>query len=142
MPACAAGDLGNDVTPSVSLSGTNRTAGGAELEIDETEISEADGRYGAGQERAVGAEGFSAEGKQGRSACWLACVEGLPRWLWAVTLLWVGVLAAWACWVQAQTGGGADGGPAGRGMSSRERLVFLLLLVPPPAVFVAAFLRA
>src|SRR5262249_9758180 len=35
---------------------------------------------------------------------WLAYVEGLPRWLWAVAPLWVGVLAAWACWVQAQTG--------------------------------------
>ena len=39
---------------------------------------------------------------------WLAYVEGLPRWLWAVTLLWVGLQAAWACWVQAQTGRGAD----------------------------------
>jgi len=61
---------------------------------------------------------------------WLAGIEGLPRWLWAVTLLWLGVLAAWACWVHAQTGRGTDGGIAGRGMASRERLVFLLLLVP------------
>src|SRR5215813_8655252 len=46
---------------------------------------------------------------------WLGSVEGLPRWLWAIALLWVGVLAAWACWVQAQTGRGADGKIAGRG---------------------------
>src|SRR5262245_61338146 len=66
---------------------------------------------------------------------WLACVAGLPRWLWAATLLWVAVLAVWACWVQAQTGRGTDGKIAGRGMSPRERLVFLLLLVPhePPS---------
>jgi len=56
-------------------------------------------------------------------------------------LLWVGLLAAWACWVQAQTGRSADGGIAGRGMSPRERLVFLLLLVPPVAVCLAAQLR-
>ena len=53
--------------------------------------------------------------------------------MWAVALLWVGALAAWACWVQAQTGRGADGKIAGRGLSPRERLVFLLLLVPPMA---------
>jgi len=41
---------------------------------------------------------------------WLACVEGLPRWLWAIALLWVGVLAAWARWVEAQTGRSADCG--------------------------------
>jgi hypothetical protein len=65
---------------------------------------------------------------------WLACSEGLPRWLWAATLAWVALLAAWTCWVQAQTGRGTDGGPAGRGMSLRERLVFLLLLMPPDTV--------
>jgi len=67
--------------------------------------------------------------------------EAVPRWLWAVTLLWVAVLAAWACWVQAQTGRGADGKIAGRGLSPRERLVFLLLLVPPVAVCLVAWLR-
>ena len=72
---------------------------------------------------------------------WLACVEGLPRWLWAGTLLWLGVLAVWACWVQAQTGRGADGKIAGRGLSPRERLVFLLL-VPPMAVCLEAWLRS
>jgi len=72
---------------------------------------------------------------------WLACVEGLPRWLWAVTLAWVALLAAWACWVQAQTGRSTDGGIAGRGMSPRERLVFLLLLVPPMAVCLVAWFR-
>jgi len=58
-----------------------------------------------------------------------------------VTLLWVGMQAAWACWVQAQTGRGTDGKIAGRGMSPRERLVFLLLLVPPMAVCLLAWLR-
>jgi len=70
-----------------------------------------------------------------------ACVEGLPRWLWAATLLWVGALAAWACWVQAQTGRGATGEAAGRGMSPRERLWFVLLLVPPVAVCLVAWLK-
>ena len=72
---------------------------------------------------------------------WLACVEGLPRWLWAGTLVWVGVLVAWACWVQAQTGRGVDGGIAGRGMSPRERLWFVLLLVPPGGVCLMAWLK-
>ena len=72
---------------------------------------------------------------------WSACIEGLPRWLWAVTLLWVAVLAAWACWVQAQTGRGADAKIAGRGLSPRECLVFLLLLVPLMAVCQVAWFR-
>ena len=72
---------------------------------------------------------------------WLVRVAGLPRWLWAVTLLWLGVLAAWACWVQAQTGHSADGEPAGRGMSPRERCWFLVLLEPPASVCLVAWLR-
>ena len=72
---------------------------------------------------------------------WSVCVEGLPRWLWAVTLLWIAVMASWACWVQAQTAQGTDGKPAGRRMSPRERLWFLLLLVPPAGVCLAAWLR-
>ena len=59
---------------------------------------------------------------------------------WA--LLWVTVLSAWAWWVQAQKGRGADGGIAGRGMSPRERLWFVLLLLPPAGVCLVAWLRA
>src|SRR5262245_43882241 len=66
---------------------------------------------------------------------------GLPRWLGVATLLSVGVLAAWSCWVQAQTGRGADGKIAGRGLLPRERLRFVLLLVPPAAGCLVAWLR-
>ena len=61
--------------------------------------------------------------------------------MWAARLLWLGVLLAWACSVQAQTGRGADGKIAERGLSPRERIVFLLLLVPPMAVCLVAWLR-
>jgi hypothetical protein len=74
------------------------------------------------------------------TAWWSACVEGLPRWLWAATLAWVGLLAAWACSVHAQTGRSTDGGTAGRGMSPRERLVFVLL-VSPAAAWLLAWLK-
>src|SRR5262245_17884032 len=72
---------------------------------------------------------------------WLARVEGMPRWLWAVTLLWVALMAAWACRVLAQKGRGADGQPARRGMRQRERLWFLRLLVPPAAVCLVVWHR-
>ena len=89
----------------------------------------------------VGIAGNTAMGRVPNTEWWSVCVEGLPRWLWAATLLWVSALAVWGCWVQAQTGPGTDGEPAGRGMSPRERLWFLLLLVPPTTVCLAAWLR-
>jgi hypothetical protein len=76
------------------------------------------------------------------SEWWSVCVAGLARSLWAVTLAWVAMLAAWACWVQAQTGRSEDGGTAGRGVSPRERLLFVLLSVPPAAVCLVAWLRS